>query len=405
MFKTLLLKEIKLIIRDIHALLALFLMPVTFILIMSLSLQSAYSERGSNNQTPTQLKIFAVFEQKIPLTWQKDFSTLTGFDVKQINSQQQTLNKVKQQVLAGQRYALVKVPYRLVKALVQRDLIRHPIEIYYSPITPNYIRTLLEASLLQKIVKKKIAITFPRSPFSIRDNNKIPDLDMDQYLGKNLFKVSDYGTDKNQKRPSSVQQSVPAWLVFAMFFIIIPFSSTLLTEINNGTLGRLNTFPIARQWILLGKCIPYILINLIQAFFMFLTGVFLVPLFGGEALYFSDNMWLLFPISLAVSIMATSFALFIATWVQSYEQASIIGGVSNMLMAAIGGVMVPTFIMPETMQKLAQFSPMNWGLEGFLEILIRQGDFISIMPYLIKLLSLAFIFFILAYFALQKKLA
>ncbi len=65
---------------------------------------------------------------------------------------------------------------------------------------------------------------------------------------------------------------------------------------------------------------------------------------------------------------------------ETHEQASTVGGVSNLLMGAMGGVMVPVFVMPDAMQKLAAFSPMNWGLEAFLEILLRQGDFQSVWP-------------------------
>ncbi len=49
---------------------------------------------------------------------------------------------------------------------------------------------------------------------------------------------------------------------------------------------------------------------------MFLTGVFLVPLLGGEALQLSSNAWLLLPVSLALSLTAISFALLIAVWVK-----------------------------------------------------------------------------------------
>jgi ABC-2 type transport system permease protein len=146
------------------------------------------------------------------------------------------------------------------------------------------------------------------------------------------------------------------------------------------------------------------LINQIQAILMFLTGVFLMPVLGGEALVLESNFWLLIPISLAISLMAISFALLIAVSVRTHEQASSIGGVSNLLMGAIGGVMVPVFIMPEKMQILAGFSPMNWGLEAFLEILLRQGSFQSISVYIVKLTLLALFLFVISYKLLEKRL-
>src|SRR5439155_5840130 len=40
-------------------------------------------------------------------------------------------------------------------------------------------------------------------------------------------------------RPSSVQQNVPAWLIFGMFFVVMPLSSLFVVERREGTLARL----------------------------------------------------------------------------------------------------------------------------------------------------------------------
>jgi len=45
----------------------------------------------------------------------------------------------------------------------------------------------------------------------------------------------------------------------------------------------------------------------------------------------------------------------------------------SILLGAIGGVMVPKFIMPDFMQTLANISPMSWGLDGFLDVFLRGG--------------------------------
>jgi len=49
------------------------------------------------------------------------------------------------------------------------------------------------------------------------------------------------------------------------------------------------------------------------------------------------------------------------------------------LLGAIGGVMVPKFVMPEVMQNFADISPMSWGLEGFLDILLRRGTVMDVL--------------------------
>ncbi|BAS68335.1 ABC transporter permease [Bathymodiolus septemdierum thioautotrophic gill symbiont] len=368
MLSTLLIKEFRLILRDYHALLVLFFMPIVFVLIVSFSLQSVFSSKDSANRS---LQLMTVFADNIDPKTRQHFSTLANATIESVSNDIDVIKAAKKTTLAGDTSAVI-VFNQVSKKIA--------IDIYYAPNTPDYSRALIEAYLLLKLSNKQ--------------SSKVP----------SPLTVYELANTTTNKKPSSVQQSVPAWLIFAMFFIIIPLSSTLLIELNNGTLERLNTFAIAKTWILLGKLLPYMLVNLIQACLMFATGLFLVPALGGEALVLGANAWLLLPVSIALSLTAISFALLIAIIVRTHEQASSIGGVSNLLMGAIGGVMVPVFVMPKTMQTLAEFSPMNWGLNAFLEILLRQGDFYSVLPHMLKLVGLAIFLFLLTYWQLQKTL-
>jgi len=54
------------------------------------------------------------------------------------------------------------------------------------------------------------------------------------------------------------------------------------------------------------------------------------------------------------------------------EQASTVGALSSIIMGAIGGIMVPKLVMPSLMQKMTMLSPMSWGLEGMLDVFVRD---------------------------------
>jgi ABC-2 type transport system permease protein len=71
--------------------------------------------------------------------------------------------------------------------------------------------------------------------------------------------------------------------------------------------------------------------------------------------------------------------------VSSSEQATIFTGAANLLMAALGGIMVPRFLMPPLMQSLSACSPMAWGLDGFLDVFLRQGGVAMAAPEALKL--------------------
>jgi len=63
----------------------------------------------------------------------------------------------------------------------------------------------------------------------------------------------------------------------------------------------------------------------------------------------------------------------VANLATTSEQATIFTGVANLLMAALGGIMVPRFIMPPVLQAVSHYSPMAWGLDGFLDVFLRGG--------------------------------
>jgi len=73
-----------------------------------------------------------------------------------------------------------------------------------------------------------------------------------------------------------------------------------------------------------------------------------------------------------------------------------VAGLGNIVLAVIGGVMVPKFVMPEALQRIADFSPMSWGVDGFLELFLRGGGVVNIWPELAKLTAFGLVALILA---------
>ena len=190
-------------------------------------------------------------------------------------------------------------------------------------------------------------------------------------------------------RPSSVQQNVPAWLIFGMFFVVMPISSLFVVERREGTLARLVSLRVPFSMLLLGKVGPYFVVNLAQAALMLLAGRTLVPWFGGETLALPARWDLLAAVTACTSFAAIGWGLLVAVCSRTLEQATVIGGVGNILAAAVGGIMVPRFVMPESMQKLSEVSPMAWALDAFHAVILRQGGAADIAAPCAKLLALA----------------
>ncbi|WP_019895141.1 ABC transporter permease [Hydrogenovibrio halophilus] len=404
MFKALLLKEFRLLLRDPYALAVLFVMPVVFVLIMALSLQTAFSDKSSGQKQVDQLGIVLLADPDIPKDWQAVFAHLENFSVTVSAETANHRMVAEKQVLTGGKMAMVTLPKALIDALSKGQKIETPLSLAFAPTAPPAMRALLKASLMRILVEKKIAVTFQRTSPVAAASDSVPESNLSAFLGKSVITESTLGQTSVTTTPSSVQQSVPAWLVFAMFFIVIPLSATLLIEISQGTLARLHTYPFHSGWLLLGKLLPFMGVNLIQTALMFATGLWLVPLLGGESLTLGQQAIWLVPVALSVSLTAIALALLISVLARTHEQATTLGGVLNLLMGAVGGVMVPTFVMPETMQTLAAFSPMNWGLEAFLSVTLRQGGWAEIWHWLAQLVGFALVLLGVASWRLHKRL-
>ncbi|MBA5628775.1 ABC transporter permease [Moheibacter lacus] len=190
--------------------------------------------------------------------------------------------------------------------------------------------------------------------------------------------------------PNTVQHNVPAWILFGIFFIIVPLGINIVKEKNLGTIIRIRTSPVSYATIVSGKIITYLIICLIQFFVMLLIARFLFPKLG--LLAFSPGTQLLPMIAIVIfsSLAAIGLGILIGTVMKTQEQSAPFGAIFTIILSAIGGIWVPVYLMPEIMQKVAVYSPMNWGITAFYDIILRNGSLVDIA----KELGLLFLFFV-----------
>jgi ABC-2 type transport system permease protein len=191
--------------------------------------------------------------------------------------------------------------------------------------------------------------------------------------------------------PNSVQHNVPAWTLFAIFFIVIPLSINMIKEKSQGTFVRLHTNPVPNVIVMGGKTIMYLIICMIQFYMMVGVAVFLFPHLGLPPLNIAGNLVLMSVVALFSGFAAIGLGILIGTIAKTQEQSAPFGSTFTIILAAIGGVWVPVFAMPEFMQHIAKSSPMNWGLNAFYDVLLRHGNLWAILPEI----SLLFLFFLI----------
>ena len=189
-----------------------------------------------------------------------------------------------------------------------------------------------------------------------------------------------------------------------MVLVVAPSVGLVVEERSCGALSRLRSLGASPAQLIGAKILPYVAVNGVQAALMLAVGVWMMPLIGGEGLSLQGIHWgALLLVLFAISVAAVSLALTVASLVSTHAQAATLGPILNVLMAALGGIMVPLFVMPEVMQRIGAYSPMNWGLEGLLNVMLRDADIATVLPEVTHLFGFATLMRVTAYLLFRRR--
>ena len=362
-------KEILLLRRDPHTLLLLFVMPAVFILVMSLALQDRFEGGGA---TVASVLVSDADGSDSARTVIDRLQANEAFEV--IETGAVSAEALGQRVLSDGHDFGLRIDAGFGTAVTTEDAAAgDALRVIVAPEIERQRERLLLAAVGEGLGRARVAALARRlSP--------LVDIDLDEPM-RGPRVVNLYGGDR-AAAPSSVQQSVPAWLVFGVFFVVIPLSNTMIRERQLGTDRRLRTTPAGEGDILLGKLLPYFVVNQVQVVAMLLVGALLVPALGGDRLELAGvPPATLAVMAVALSLAALGYAMLVAVVSSTTEQATMLGGGGNIILAAIGGIMVPEFVMPPALQAATQVSPMAWGLDGFLIGFLHAGGVRDVAPH------------------------
>lgn len=222
-------------------------------------------------------------------------------------------------------------------------------------------------------------------------------------IQKNQIKIERIvATSGSQNKiPSSTQHNVPAWTIFAMFFMVVSLGTNIVKERTSGSFLRIKTMPASFSIVLISKQFIYTIIAFLQVLVIFSIGLYVLPLINLPPLVFPDNIIGTIAIIFACSFAAVSYALMIGTLASTESQSNGFGAVSIIIFAALGGVWVPTFIMPHYLQIISLFSPLHWCIEGFYVLFLNHGNWNDLAKPIYVLLGFSLICQAIAFFKIK----
>jgi ABC-2 type transport system permease protein len=93
----------------------------------------------------------------------------------------------------------------------------------------------------------------------------------------------------------------------------------------------------------------------------------------------------------------------VGVFAQTQEQANGFGAVSIVILASIGGLMVPSFAMQGFFKSAANLSPMHWCLQAYYTLFLEGGKLKDVINNIIPLLIITILLQLVTFVGLRRK--
>lgn len=390
-----------LLLRDMGGLVILFVMPLVLIITITLIQDSTFK---TVNDTKIPILLVDNDKGEVSKVISANLNASNSFEmIHTLDGQPVTESMAREQVFKGKYQLAIIIPEKLssdLQAKVNQNVdkivagfgigdtavvaqskavIGHKeVKLYFDPAAQSTFKNAVKSTIDKMISQIETQSVYA----AFREQLGEEETAFQQESFISFREIIPRINDK-EVTPNSTQHNVPAWTLFAIFFIVIPLSINIVKEKNQGTLVRLRTNPVSYATVIAGKTITFLIICMIQFYLMVAVGVFLFPHIGLPELSVKGILGLMSIVAFFSGFAAIGFGILLGTIAKTQEQSAPFGATSVVVLAAIGGVWVPVFAMPKIMQIIAVASPMNWGLNAFYDVILRNASFIDIVPELL----------------------
>lgn len=374
-------KEVIILLRDIPGLIILFLLPIMLIMVVTLAQNFAL-----NNQL-ARTKVLIVDEAKTAgtsviidnLKEARLFNPIT-----ELNGSPVTLKTANEFITEGDfQFGIVFYPGDTA------------IHILLDPTLNESFKATL-ANAIQYIIRgtqSKMAVDKMLSAMPVEMKTVVDGMIRDALSNMSPIREVFASKDRSQIKPNVIQNNVPGFILFAMFFVVLPLSGSLINEKKDVAFQRLRTLPVTMFTLLSSKVILYLTVCLIQFLLMLAVGIWVFPgFFGIPSLQLGDQYFAIAVATVSAGLASVGFGILVGAAATSHNQAALFGSVMVVVLGVISVTFLPIHVMPETFQYISRFSPIRWGIDNYLDLFIREGSFLMILPNCLRLIS----FFVLA---------
>jgi len=246
------------------------------------------------------------------------------------------------------------------------------------------------------------------------DDGEVPDADISSLsirLKERVKGISKYVfppvisikqiTIKDEDEPDGTGITVynyilPAMAIMFLLFICNVVFEDVLKEKEQGTLLRLSVSPMRLSEFVWSKILTSALIGMICTSALILLGNFVYSISWGHPL-------LVAAIIICLNILLAGFIALLYSFVKTERQAGALSSSVIIVMALLGGSMMPVENFPPLIQKFSKLTVNYWGLEAFKMAILRE-PLRKVLPVMTGMAAAGIILAFVSSYFLQKKL-
>ncbi|MGE7602759.1 ABC transporter permease [Peribacillus sp. NPDC097675] len=174
---------------------------------------------------------------------------------------------------------------------------------------------------------------------------------------------------------SSMQYYSAAMLVMFLLFNVTLGAKSMIQERQTDTLARLNSTPVSKYGILIGKFLGTLYFAFLQFLLFYAATSFFFSVKWGE------NGGQVIATGFVYSVAVAGLSMLLAAFITKEKTADLISGVGIQMFAIVGGSMLPIYAFPESFKTIAALTPNNWALTVLLDIMSGVGWSELLLPF------------------------
>lgn len=414
-------KDIRILLRDKIGISLMFVMPIVLVVVVT-SIQNSTFQLVNKNKIPA--VVFNLDTGKSGNQLIKDIDKIGLFKVLTYNVEnadsltyKMDQNDAMLGIIIPGNYSeqvLTKAESSAGKAMAEfsgeGESLNKPapsidaFKVYYNPVLQQSLRFSIQGAIQSAMQLVESRQTLRTLYYNTNEKEMPEALEKEMLSADTKINMLPASKDGTHTTPNAAQHNVPAWTIFAMFFVIMSLGGSVVREKVSGSFIRLKTLPTNYAVGIISKQLTYLVVTLLQAAVIFSMGIWLFPVIGLPALNVPTDIFGTFVVTLVCGWCAVSYAICVGVFASTHEQSNGFGAISIVILACIGGLMVPSFAMQGLAKTLASFSPMHWCLEAYYSLFLEGAQLKDILNNIASILIITLAFQFITYIGLKRKI-